>query len=206
MATTLAKIREQTLAVLGYSADDSRLPPEHLTTLINNSVNRVTTRRDWPWLVEDQEIQTVPRTSQYVVPPDWSRTLRVARGDYDMTLISPRNTQAYERRGLQATAYYVERGHLWIVPAPDEELDLVHVYYKDEPVLTGETDTLALPERFIDSVVCETLQQVATRLDDDGLFAKAFAQGQKAMERMDDEVIRTVGTGRVTSRSDWALV
>ena len=208
MATTLAKIRERALALSGYSDDDSRMPTGDLTVLINNAVHRVTSHRDWPWLEAVETFETVPRQRAYDTPAGWSRTLRLAReeSDYDMTLISARNIQTYERRGRTSVAYYVERAKLWVVPTPEEAFNLIHVYYKDEATLANESDELALPERFMDAVVCHTLQQMATRFDDDGLFAKAFAQGQKAMERMEDEALRTVGTGRVTTRSDWALV
>src|SRR4051812_9383183 len=66
---------------LGIPTGDAMFPDATLTDLINNSMHKIDTDHDWPWLEASETITPVGGTATYTPNANWLGTLEVQGGD-----------------------------------------------------------------------------------------------------------------------------
>ena len=205
MATQLQTIRTEILETAGLASDDSRFPDATLNRIINRALRQIAATHAWPWAQGSETITTVANTQAYTPTSGWYMTRRLRYSNRDLKEMSPAEAAAYANDTGAPIAFFVEEEQVHLVPTPDGVYSIEHIYYDYITALSGDTDTPALPDRYIDYLVNTALIQVAQRIRDNDLYAMADRERTKWERRTGDEVRRSLKTMAPAGRQDWGI-
>lgn len=205
MATQLTAIHTEILETAGLASDDPRFPSATLTRIVNRALRNVSAIHDWPWNQATEDFTLAANTVGYTPAAAWSKTFRLRYDNRDLFRFQPRDAQRFVNITGDPVGYYIEQEKVNFVPTPDGVYTVEHVYYAYETALSGDTDTPALPDRYIDWLVWEACKIVASRIDNTDLFAVAERQSKEWARRAHDEVLRSKASIKVQTRSDWSI-
>lgn len=205
MTTALSVIRTEVLDSAGLDSTDPRLTSAVLNRFINRGLRRLTSINDWPWNDAQETITTVGGTATATPAADWSRTINMQLNSIDLRHISPHEAGKYFSDTGRPLAFSITNELITFYPTPTGVYSITHNYSTYEATLTGDSDTPALPDAFIDALVSHTLLLVSTKIRDTELYTMASRDVKDWEDRMADDTQRATGALRVTARSDWLI-
>jgi hypothetical protein len=205
MATQLQTIRTEILETAGLASDDARFPSATLTRIVNRALRNLSAERDWPWNQAVETLTTVANTQGYTPDASWQKTLRLRYENRDLKQYQARDAAQFNDDTGAPVAYFVERDTIFLLPTPDGVYSVEHVYSAVETALSGDTDTPALPDRYIDWLVSMALIQVATIIRDTDLYSLSDRERRRWSQIAADEQRRTTSSMKVQARSDWRI-
>jgi len=132
-----------------------------------------------------------------------SKVHRLSYGDRDLHEYQPQDAIQYANDSGTPIGFYIEDDKVILVPAPDGTYALTIVYQAYETALSGDTDTPALPDRYIDWLVFTCLVQVAAKIRDTDLYTIADRERSAWRTRVHKDQRRSTGTMIPKTRSDW---
>lgn len=151
---TLAEMITAVRTRLGNPSTDGFFSDAHLTDLINEALQAISSEDDWPWLQASDNISLVAGTSAYTPIAGWVRTkqLFIQEGD-PLTMIPLAEIDSY---GIQTTGtpdvYTIFGEQILVRPVPQTAATLIHQYVKTEPILAGTASPI-MPVMFHFSIV-----------------------------------------------------
>jgi len=205
MATTLDEIRTEVLETAGLASDDSRFPDATLTRVVNRALRALSAEADWPWNQATEDLTTAADTQAYTPDAAWQKTLRLRYENRDLLEYQSREAAQWATDTGRPAGYFIELDQIHIVPTPDGVYTIEHVFSSTETALSGDSDTPALPDRYIDWLVAICLVQVATRIRDMDLYSLADRERRRWSMLAADEQRRSTGTGKIKARRDWNI-
>lgn len=118
---------------------------EHLTDIINEALQQISTEHDWPWLIEQETFPTVADVSVYGLGPTWRRTISLTLAD----------GAVFEQAQVDGSTvgFAITSDGLVLSPTPKGAQDVVHRYVKYERNLEDDLDEAYLPDRYVGAVV-----------------------------------------------------
>lgn len=203
MATQLQTIRTEILETAGLASDDPRFPDATLNRIINRALRALSAEHDWPWMEASETITTAANDAEYSPAADWAETKRLRYEDRDLQQYQAADAQQYANDTGEPVGFYIEEDLIHIVPVPDGVYPIEHIYYSYVTALSGDTDTPALPDRYVDYLVWHALKQVAARIRDEKLYGMADNETRDWYRRASDEVRRSNKSVPIKTRSDW---
>jgi hypothetical protein len=205
MATQLQTIRTEILETAGLASDDARFPDATLTRIVNRALRQLSAEHDWPWNQATEDLTTAAGTQAYAPNAAWQKTLRLRYENRDLKEYQARDAAQYNDDTGQPVGFFIERDQIHIVPTPDGVYTIQHVYSAVETALSGDTDTPALPDRYIDWLVSIALTQVATIIRDTDLFGMSDRERRRWSTLAADEQRRSTGSLKIQARNDWQI-
>ena len=203
MSTQLQTIRTEILETAGLASDDVRFPDATLTRIINRALRQISSEAEWPWNQTNETITTINGTIAYTPTAGWRKTIRLSYLDRDLHEYQPHDAQRYSQDTGTPQGFYIEEDEIHLVPVPDGVYSVVHIYQAIETALSGDTDTPALPDRYIDWLVFSSLVQVASTIRDTDLYSIADRERKAWRKRVYDDRRRSTGTLIPKARDDW---
>jgi hypothetical protein len=205
MSTQLQNIRTEILEEAGLAADDARFPDATMNRMINSALREISSEAHWPWNEASETINTVATTTSYTPAAAWQSTKRLSYLNRDLIEFQPQDAVQYSQDNGSPQGFYIEADKLVMVPVPDGAYALTHIYSAVETALSGDTDTPALPDRYISWLVNVALIKVAKRLRDTDLYSIADRERRLWRTRAHDESRRSIGTLHPKVRNDWSV-
>lgn len=202
---TLDEIRTEILETAGLASDDARFPDATLTRIVNRALRNLTAERDWPWNQAVETLTTAADTQNYAPNAAWQKTLRLRYENRDLKLYQAREAAQFDDVTGAPVGYFIERDNIFLLPTPDGVYSVEHVYSATETALSGDSDTPALPDRYVDWLVSIALVQVATRIRDMDLYALADRERRRWTDIAADEQRRSTSALKIQARSDWHI-
>jgi len=136
---------------------------------------------------------------------DEAKTLRLQYENRDLEEYQPQDAARYSELEGPPRGYYIEEDKIHLIPTPTTTTTITHVYSAYETALSADSDTPALPDRYIDWLVSMCLVQVATRIRDMDLYSVVDRERRRWTKIAADEQRRTSGTLKIKARSDWYI-
>lgn len=132
-------VRQQTLVETDDFADDK------INVLINQGLQRLSTRFEWPWLAASTTLSVVAGTDEYTLPTDLTRTLSIVRQDKQQRLVevAPNVIQQFQGGSTPSgtpTMYFVHGRIMFLDKIPTEDATYDWYYFKSPTLLTNDTD------------------------------------------------------------------
>lgn len=186
-------------------------------SFINEAIDQISNHREWPWLDALQTITTtvdvdsVP-VATYDVSAAYTETRTVNVGGLEAQQIYIADGDEYHAAlyGLPCQYQYsIEwvsgMAQLTFYPAPPEGTIIEHRYTRNEAVLSADTDTPLMPERYhsiiVDIVCALFLEQFSPSRSE---FYSARAN--KALKAMGEATQRKANPGRIRVRDQGTWI
>lgn len=210
MPYTLADLRGQVRDKAGLDAADAQATDAILTSLINSALRTMAVEERWDWHKAEEIIALVPGTGDYARASDCRTTdrlvLSVGGRSWPLKLVTPPQFERYRSDADgYPRAFTVERGRLFVAPAPSVDGTLRHVYWATETTLVADGDTAKVPDWAIDLVVIRAAKAVAARLDNTSLQRLLKDEERTIMESLSDDATRARPPLELDRRRDWRL-
>lgn len=178
---------------------------------INEAINIISSRREWPWLDAVQTITTTLDENTYSVPANYSETrsvniagleaqqIYVADGDdFNGTSYRP-GTYEYVIEWLDGDA------ELHIFPTPPADTAVVHRYTRTEGLISSDNAQPLMPERY-HSILCDMAAALFLERIEPSRSEFYMARAEQALKKMGEAVQRKANPGRIRTRHDWDWV
>lgn len=205
MSTQLTAIHTEILETAGLASDDARFPSATLTRIVNRALRSLSAEHDWPWLDATETINTVAGTTSYSPAALWQKTKRLTYDNRDLVQFQASDAAQYANDTGEPQGFYIESDLIYFVPVPDGAYAVTHSYSSMETALSGDTDTPALPDRYIDWLVFRACIIVATRIRDGELYSMSEREVKAWARRAADEQRRSTRTQMIQARNDWTI-
>lgn len=181
-------------------------------SFINEAINIISSRREWPWLDAVQTITTTADENTYDVATTYSetRTLNVAGveaqqiyiadgDDFNRTTYCPcDNTYEYAIEWAQGEA------QLLIFPTPPADTEIIHRYTRTEALLVTDNSTPLMPERY-HSIIAEMAAGMFLERVSPARAEFYRASAERALKQMSEGVQRKTNPGRIRIRDGGAF-
>lgn len=191
----LAQVRTQIDRRTGVAQDTPAA-----NAYVNEALNLISNRREWPWL-DAVETITLTTATSYPVATDYSETRALSINGIEARRI-------YISQGDAITTfddwnadyvYTLEEGAIQVFPQPPVGQVITHRYVRTEPLLSGDTSTPLLPERY-HTTLCDLaaalfLERVDTKRSE--YYHDRYEKNQKLMF---EAVQRQAGPARIRIR------
>lgn len=145
----LAQIRTQIDRRTGVAQD---IPAAN--AYINEAVQLISNRREWPWLDATQTI-TFTTATAYDLPSDYSETRSVTVGGLPARRIYVSQGDDLDFDDWNNDyVYTLEENQIQVFPQPPVATTATHRYVRTESLLSAETSTPLIPERY-HTTICD---------------------------------------------------
>jgi hypothetical protein len=205
MSTQLQTIRTEILETAGLASDDARFPSATLNRVVNRALRNLSAEHDWPWNQASETLTTVAAQEAYSPAAAWQKTIRLRYEGRDLVEYQPRDAAQFFNDTGSPVGFYIEEESIHLLPIPDGVYSVEHIYSAGETALSGDTDTPALPDRYIDWLVSIALVQVSQRIRDTDLYGMADRERRRWSRLAADEVRRSTANMKVKARKDWYI-
>lgn len=203
MATTLAQLRPLVRQRLGLQSTDGRLLDASLTISINAALAKMATEFNWPWLVTHENFNTVALQNEYTPPAAWVKTMWIKYNNAELSSRQRLDLVKYDLSTGQPFAFAIWESKIWLAPAPDAVYSITHSYLRSENVLTGDSDTVLCPDRFIDVLVVYAALFEARRMKDTGQEEQLLTDKKEWIRNISKLVPEVDILPRVRTRPDF---
>ncbi len=205
MSTQLQNIRTEALEEAGLASDDARFTDATLNRFVNTALRQISSEAEWPWNQTSEIISTVADTIAYTPTSGWAKTIRLAYDNRDLHEYQARDAQQFVNITGSPVGFYIEEEQIHFIPVPDGVYSVTHVYQAIETALSGDTDTPALPDRYIGWLLNAVLISIAKRIRDTDLYSIADRERRLWRQRAYDDRRRSTGTTTPQARNDWHM-
>lgn len=199
----LSDIRTEILETAGLASDDARFPDATMNRIVNRALRQVSSEHDWPWNHAQTNLTTTANVQTVSMPAATSKILRLEIEGKQLLQLTASEGGSYSQDRGRPQAYWVEHEKIHFAPVPDGAYTVYTLYSAYETALSSDSDTPALPDRFMDWLVQTALVQVAQRIRDTDLYQMADRERRMWGRRAADEVRRSAQTVKLKTRSDW---
>jgi len=187
----LTDIRTEIRLRAGLAANDQYFTDAALLTLINAGLRRISLLQDWPWLEDNDTINTVAGSS--VLALTGARKVRwVQNDDREIRYINYRDlTMAYGREG-RPQFYTEDSGVYHLLPTPDSfyPIQVGYIVDTDGPLVAG-TDEPLLPTWATDLLISDVCVLVSRRGRDRELERVFYSEFSNVYATLVDEIAQT---------------
>jgi len=124
-----------------------RQDPLATNAFINEAINVISSRREWPWLDALQTITTTVDIATYAVPTVYSETRTLNVGGLEAQQIYVADGDDFNAEAWTPSAYHYSiewtsgEAELTLYPTPPADTTALHRYTRTEALLSGDTDT-----------------------------------------------------------------
>lgn len=168
---------------------------------INEVVNLISNHREWPWLDATQLI-TITDELTYLLPADYSesRAVNVNGCEARRIYIADADDMMQFDDWNEDYVYTIEAGELRFFPQPVADQVVTHRYVKTEPLLSADTASPLIPERY-HTVICDGAAALFLERAD-GIARADYYQDkyEKGLKKMVEGVQRQAGPARIRIR------
>lgn len=174
-------------------------------SFINEAVNIISTRREWPWLDALQTITTTADENTYEVGANYSesRTVNVAGLEAEQIYIADGDEYAGTALNPDHYEYSIEwtsgTANLTLYPTPPAGTTVLHRYTRTESLLISDTATPFMPERY-HSVIADLAASMFLERIQPSRAEYYRALADKALKTMSEGVQRKSNPGRIRIR------
>jgi len=202
----LSEIRSLAREIAGVGTSDPAASDSLLTNLVNASVRRFASQRNWPWDVTLLDVSFLVDTNEYALPADFRSALSV-RNEAQSFRLQPMTGRNITRLRSQSAQYpthwSVDGPNLVLLPTPASDGDIVMEYLAFPDTLSADADEPDVPDGVIDWVVTNTAQMLAIRLHDYDLAKVLGEQKNQIMYEVERHARRMQITS-ISYRRDWS--
>ena len=205
MSTQLQTIRTEILETAGLASDDARFPDATMNRVVNRALRNLSAEHDWPWNQGQTNLTTVSGTQTTTFPASASKIIRLEYEGRDLREYQPSEGGQFSQDSGAPFGFFIEHDKIHWTPVPDGAYTVYCAYHGYETALSGDTDTPALPDRYIDWLVSIALVQVSQRIRDTDLYGMADRERRRWSRLAADEVRRSTANMKVKARKDWYI-
>jgi hypothetical protein len=184
-------VRQDTLATNAY---------------INEALNIISSRREWPWLDGLQTITTTVDEPTYPVSSIYSETRTLNVGGWEAQQIYVADGDEYTGSACGSYEYVIEwnagAAELTIYPTPPTGTACLHRFTRTEALLSSDTDTPYMPERY-HSIICDLAAGMFLERIDPSRAQYYRDLAEKGMKQMGEAVQRKTNPGRIRIREGF---
>lgn len=199
----LAQLRTQIDRRTGVRQD-----PLAANSYINEALNVITSRREWPWIDAVQTIATTVDEDTYAVPSNYSESRAVTVNGVEAVMIYVADGDEFFSNRLYVPSRYeytiewnAGSAELRFFPTPPEGTVVTHRYTRTEGLLSNDTDSPLLPERY-HTVLCDLATALFLERINPGRSDFYNTRAEKGLKQMGEAVQRKTNPGRIRIR-DW---
>jgi len=201
----LTDIRDRVRNRVGISSTDALATDAIMTTLINDAIDTISLKMDWPWLEASETIATVVGTTSYTPAATWRTTQRLSISDDNLLYKNPTDIAQYSAFTGYPRFFTVELAKIVLAPTPDAVYSVTHVYTKVETDLSADADEPAVYDWAMPLVIVGAAKLLATRLKDPSLLQMIKEEERDIEEGIKDELRRGRPFPKPRHRNDWNL-
>lgn len=186
-----------------------RQDPLATNSYINEAINIISTRREWPWLDSLQTITTTDGEATYPVGSTYSETRTINVGGLEAQQIYIADGDEWD--GItsftpESYQYSIEWtdgvAQLTFYPTPPASTTVIHRFTRTEALVSSDTDTPLMPERY-HSIICDMAAGLFLERIDPSRAEYYMARAEKALKTMSEAVQRKTNTGRIRVRDGF---
>ena len=201
MAATLMQFRRLVRSRLGIPITDDFMPDPVLDDHINLAVQTLESEARWPW---DDAVATVTinqTTPDIALPKNWRATRSVLCGEWELQLLSPIDILRWiGRTGDIPQVWCPLDDVITVRPTPGSDVQVVHYYYTQSPVLRDDDDVPTVPEQYGGAIVAKAAELLSARESDGGGATRHGAEYKDWVARMHRETRRSTTPTRTRVR------
>ena len=189
----LSDIRTSIRLRTGYGDTDPILSDTVLTSLINDSLRRVSLKENWPWLDATGTANTVANTPSLTSLPANRKVRWLRYQGVEIPYTNPRNVVDFYGQTTSIPYFYTEEsGIIVLLPTPSVVIPVEYGIVKDkDTVLVNGTDQPLMPDWATELLISDTCLLVARRKRDREMEKVYYAEFGITMSEILDECIKT---------------
>lgn len=179
-------------------------------SFINEAINIISSRREWPWLDAVSTFTTDADTNVYTVPATYSETRSLNVGGVEAKNVNVIDADEFDANTYAPLnyEYAIEwasgQGELRIYPTPPAGTSVIHRYTRTESLLLQDTSEPLMPERYHSIIADLAASMFLERIQP--TRAEYYRQlSDKALKTMTEGVQRKTNPGRIRIRPNGAF-
>lgn len=172
---------------------------------INEALNNISSRRDWPWLDTLQTVTTTVDENTYPVTAAYSETRTVNIGGIEAQQIYIADGDEFDGSTYCPDVYEYsiewEAGtaQLVVYPTPPADTTILHRFVRTEPLLANDQDTPLMPERY-HTIICDQAAGLFLERIDASRSETYLARAEKGLKQMGEATQRKSSPTRIRIR------
>lgn len=149
---------------LQIAADDPVLTDVQILSYLNQALQAISTKKDWPWLYDEAEA-TVEHGVLYGLPGNHTKTVFITVNGQELTSAGVGDLARYRGTFGPPQYYSVIGDFVDLSPSVAENTTypLVHGFYRTEPTLITSLDAPLLPDQYAEWLITEAAVRAAVR-------------------------------------------
>lgn len=180
-------------------------------SFINEAINIISSRREWPWLDAVQTITTTDGENSYDVASTYSETrtlnvngfearqIYIADGDdFDQTAYAPCDG-GYD----YSIEWSLGEAKLLLYPTPPADTTLIHRYTRTEALLVTDNSSPLMPERY-HSIIADMAAGMFLESINPARADYYRGMAERGLKQMSEGVQRKTNPGRIRIRDGAA--
>jgi hypothetical protein len=185
-----------------------RQDPLATTAYINEALNIISSRREWPWLDALQTITTTLDENTYDVSSTYSETRTVSIGGVEAVQIYIADADDFNGsvycpdRYEYAIEWSAGTAQLLLFPMPPEGTVVTHRYTRTESLASSDTDEPLMPERY-HSIICDFAAGLFLERIEPSRAEYYIARAEKGLKQMSEATQRKANPGQIRIRDGF---